>query len=103
MSIDRTLFFCLKCNNFAFSEKEIAHQHCAIPIKLAEIMVNFKLKHTRWRRFVDKFLSIQWSHFLAFTGAIIINVILLPHFQLSFKESLLESFCLGLVLTRLLK
>lgn len=103
MSVDRTLFFCVKCNNFAFSKEEITHQECVSPFKIVEVGINFKLNRTRLGRITHWFYSLDLGFIFAFTGAVIINAILLPHFNLSLGVSTLESFCLGMVLIRLLK
>lgn len=103
MTIKKEIFFCLACHASAFSREKIIHEACGLPIHIVEAQVNFKMPRTRWVKFCDWFFSIDIGYGLAFMGAVIINVILLQHFNLSFKQGLLEAFCLGFVLIRLFK
>jgi hypothetical protein len=97
------IFFCSSCCNGGLSPFEISHSECSSPNYIVEAEVTFKDYRPRWNKFVGRFFSIDISYWLAFMGATIINVLLLPHFNLSFKESLLEAFCLGFVLIKLFK
>jgi len=101
MGIKRNVFFCLDCDN-VFSSLEASQHPCHFPLRIVQATVTFKAKQTRWQHFFDWFLK-DINYTLAFLAAIIINVLIVPHFNLSFKEELLESFCLGFVLIRLFK
>lgn len=102
-------FFCLACKTRFENEMQCNDHGCfhgfmmidgKLSIELSDVL---KLKRTRWRRFCDKFWSIDWSWGLAFSGVVVINMVLLPHFHLSFGETIIESFALGLALPRLIK
>lgn len=61
------------------------------------------IKRMRKRGFKDKILSLDIGFGLAFMGLVIVNCILVRHINLSFSQSIIESFSLGFALPRLLK
>lgn len=102
MSFDRTIFFCMKCNNLAFSKEEIPHKDCVAPFILSEVGVTFKLKRTRWGRFTDWLFSKDIGFGLAIIGALGINFMIMQHFSLPFWQAVIEGLCVGFVIPRLL-
>ena len=103
MSVSTKIYFCLHCNAGSISKDKIEHKECQSPFYIVEADVSFKVSRTGWKRFVHWLLSLDIGYGLAFIGAVIINAIVLLHTDLSFNVRLFESFCLGLVLIRLLK
>jgi hypothetical protein len=93
-------FFCMECKTGPFSVDEILQHGCLPPFKVLESIITCTKKPLR--RFIDWLLQ-DITYGLAFMGGVIINAILIPHFHLSLGQSLLESFCLGFLLIRLLK
>jgi hypothetical protein len=79
----------------------LANHGCDHRYILGGIVSTFK--QTSWRASIDYILSLDIECGLAFMGAVIINVILLPHFHLSLGETILESATLGFLLMRLLR
>jgi len=101
MSFKKDVFFCLDCDN-VFLSSEASQHPCHMPLRIIRASVTFEINRNRWERFLDWFLK-NIGFVLAFTGATRINIILLPHFNLNIRESILESFCLGFVLVELFK
>lgn len=102
MTIKKKLFFCLNCDNSAFSKEKVTHKDCDAPFYIVEADVSFRLRQTRWERFIDWLLQ-DITFWLAFMGGCVINTLLLPHFHFNFTQALLESFCWGFLLVGLLK
>jgi hypothetical protein len=92
------IYFCMQCVNASTSPEKVEHKDCLSPFKLVEATVTFDLKRTRWGKFVHWFGSLDISYWLSFMGGVILNSILVPHLNLSFSVSLLESFCVGCLL-----
>jgi hypothetical protein len=95
------IYFCLGCNKASLVKEEIADHGCDQKYALQGTIA--VVKQIPWRRFIDFLIRCDFYYGLAFTGGVIINALLLPHFNLSFKLQLLESLCVGFVLIRLLR
>ncbi len=102
-------FFCLRCGGTFDNDSEQNENHFCNPIfKMVggtlneELSVATGIKRHRWRRMIDKFFQLDIGWWLSFLGLIMMNSILISHCNLSFKVTLLESFCLGLAIPRLL-
>lgn len=101
MTIISTTYFCLTCKKGPFSELDLATHGCPAPFSVVKSVITCQKKP--WGRFIDCIFSLDIGFFLAFSAAVIMNVIIIPHLGLTAKEGLIEGFCLGLVLMRLFK
>jgi len=104
MTITTNIYFCLTCNEGGLFPQKITHTaECKAPYPIVEANVTFKAKRKGWNKFLHWFFSQNWSYGLSFMGGVIINSLLVPHFNLSFPASLLESFAVGCLLIGLLR
>lgn len=98
--VSRT-YFCMECKKGPFTPDNIAEHGCLAPFKIMESIITCTKKPV-WR-FIDRILSWDISYWLAFTGLVTMNAILIGHIGLSYKECLLEAIGFGFAIPRLLK
>jgi hypothetical protein len=103
MSIDKTIFFCLKCDASSFSKETLVHNGCQNQFYIIEADVTFRKSRTRSNRFLEWFFSKNISLGLAFLGAVLINAVLISQMHLSLGQVTLEGLGLGFLLPRIIK
>lgn len=101
MTIVSKTFFCMECKRGPFSVDEILQHGCIPPFNFIENTITCTKKSV-WR-FIDRILSWDISYWLAFTGLVTMNAVLIGHIDLSYKECLLEAIGFGFAIPRLLK
>jgi hypothetical protein len=89
-------YFCLICNEQNDSKEAMKHT-------CFDSAVLQRRVPTRWDRFCNRFWTWDITYFLAFSGALAINIVFTEHFNYSFKECMAQGLGLGLFLGRFLK
>jgi hypothetical protein len=103
MSFTMTLYFCLQCNNSAKIPEAITHKECHEPFMVVKASVNFEMKRTRWDRFLSWLYARDISLGIAVIGLMVMNGVVLIHFNFNFTQSVIEGLGFGLAIPRLLK
>lgn len=95
---------CLQCMNKFETQLGFVIHKCYMEQVFKSVKIDLStVKQTRWQRFWIWFYSLDFGYIAAFIGLLMMNGIFIHHFDLSFPESLIESFGLGLAASHLLK
>jgi hypothetical protein len=102
------IIYCSKCNKVNFINDKFTICNCPSEFISEGIFTitrsnSIGLKKTKFSNIMGFLIYVDISFWLSFIGLLMVNIILVNHFNLSFIERLLEGFGVGLMGANLLK